>query len=109
MTTPLVICSPAAEPLLPLLLTNKPTSLVVDASAEVKVEEPHVDEPFAKRVCSSSSMHPISSMSQSISTTDRLSIIRDFEQRTGIDEQLAETEDEIDGYLRARLENPRRE
>lgn len=47
-------------------------------------------------------------MVQSISTTDHLSIIRDFVKRVGIDGQFADTEDEIRGYLKAKLENLRR-
>lgn len=58
---------------------------------------------------SSGTTYPIASMSQSIYITDRLSIIFDFVERVSIDLQLADTEDEIRGYLRAKLEIPRRE
>lgn len=48
-------------------------------------------------------------MSQPNITTDRLSIIRDLVGRVGIDVQFAETEDEIRGYLKAKLKDLRRE
>lgn len=102
---PSVICLAAAESSFPLLLTNKPTYFVVDTSSEVEIEESDVAEPSAKRVRLCSTTRPIVSMSRSISTTNRLSIILAFVERVGTVSQLAETEDEIRGNLRAKFEN----
>lgn len=48
-------------------------------------------------------------MSQSISTTDHLSIIRSFVDLVGTDVQFANTEDKIRGHMRANLKNARPE
>lgn len=107
--TPQVICLPAVESSFLLLFTDKPTSIVVDASPDVEVEGPDVGEPSPKRFRSCSTTHPIASMSQSISTMDRFSINLDFVERVGIDVQFVETEEEIRVYLQAKKENTRRE
>lgn len=54
VNAPLVTHLSAAESSFPLLWTDKPSSLLVDASLEVEIVEPDVGEPSAKRVCSSS-------------------------------------------------------
>lgn len=96
---PQVICLPAAKCSFLLLLTHNITSLVVDASLEMEVEDPDLDKASTKRVHSRSIKHDLSSLTQSISKTNLLSIICDFVERVGIDFQLAETEEKIWGYL----------
>lgn len=76
---------------------DEPTSLVVDAPLAVEGKEQDANEPFAMRVRSCSSKNPIASMSQSISTPDRLPIIRDFVKSTGVGVQFAVMEDELFG------------
>lgn len=63
VTAPTVICLSAAKSSFPFLLRDHRTSLVVDDSPEVEVEEPHENEASAKRLRSQSTTHPISSMS----------------------------------------------
>lgn len=92
---PSVICLPTAESSFSFLLTDKPTTIVVDPSPAVEVEEPDAEDPPTKRMFSCSFSYQIESMVLSTSTTDSLSIIRDFVQRTGIYVQFAVTEDEI--------------
>lgn len=90
-----MICLPATEFSLPLLLPCKPISIVADILPEVEVKEPEVEEPSATRAGSFGTTQPAASVSQSISKTDRLSILRDFVGHMGVEVQFAKTEDEI--------------
>lgn len=98
VVAPPVICLIAADSLLPLLLKDTPTALVVDASTALEVEEPNADQLSAKRIRLCGTTHPIASMSHSMLMTDHLSNSFDVVQRTGINVQFAETENEIHWY-----------
>lgn len=102
-----VFCLPAVEFSLPLLVFSRPVSLHESPVPEVEVEEPEVDELFVKRALSSGTACPVAFVSQSISNTDLLSIIREFVERLRVKIQCAEKEEGIRGYLRSNLENAR--
>lgn len=109
---PSIVRLTAAQFSLLLLLPWKLGSIVAHILPEAKVEEPEVEEPevqelAGKRTRSTSTSHPVASVSLSISITDWLSLIRDFVGRMGVKVEFAETEAEIRGYLQAKLENAR--
>lgn len=107
--TLLVTRLPAKKLSLPLSLQYRPIPLVVDALPEVEVEEPEVKEPSTNCARSTSITHLVASIFRSISITDRLSTIRDFVGRMGVDVQFTKIKDEICRYLQAKLENSCRE
>lgn len=86
---------PTIEFFLPLLLPSKAVSLVAGTFPEVEIEEPEVEEPFAKGARSSHTTHSIASITQSTSSADHLSIIRDIVGRVGVNFEFAETGDKI--------------
>lgn len=102
--TPRVVRLPATDFVFPLLSLCKPVFFVADTLFEEKMKEPEVDELSAKWARSSSTTHLIASVPQSISHKDSLSIISVFVRRMGIDVQFTKTEDEIQGYKRAKSE-----
>lgn len=105
---PCVTDFPTTEFSLPFLLPSKPVSIVAETFPEVGAAELEVEKPSVKRARSSGTTHSVASVLQSVSDTDCLSMIRDIVGRTGVDFDSAETEYEIRGFLRAKLENARR-
>lgn len=69
---------PAKEFSLPLLQPANPVSIVAGILTEVEVGNPEVVQHSVNRARSSSTVHTVSSFSQSILNIDHLSIIRDF-------------------------------
>lgn len=104
-----VVRLPTTELSLPHLLPSRTFSIVPDIRPEVKVEKSEVEETFATQARLSSTTHPDASASQSNANLDRLSIIRDYAKRVGLDVKSAETEEKLRGYLQANLENAHRE
>lgn len=68
---------------------------MTDTLPEAEVEKAEVEQPSTERA--------------HVSNTDRLSAIRNFMRPMDANVEVAETEKEIRGYLRAKLENARRE
>lgn len=106
---PQVICLPAAEFSLLFFLPYKTVSLVLVPMPKEEVEDLVVEESSMKRARSFTAMCLVASISQSISTTDRLLIILKLLRHVGTDLQFAQTEHEIRGYVQAKVENARRE
>lgn len=93
---------------LQLLLPSKFVSLVAGILPEVEVEEPKIEEPFAKRARSCSTAHPVALVSYSTLSTDRLLVISNYVGHMVVAIQLAGTEEKVRGYMYAKLKKIRR-
>lgn len=93
----------------PRLQTEMPPFLSNNACTVKKIEQAKLDELVGYLYIFCSTTFPVPSLSQSISTTESLSIARDFLGCVDIDDQFGDKEDNICGYLNAKLKDLHRE
>lgn len=92
MKAPRITRLPATDFSLPLLLPSKSVFFVTDTLSKVEVEKPEVEEPSAKQARSSGTTHPNATVTRSIFSPDRLSVLRNFVGHMGVDVEFLETE-----------------
>lgn len=105
---PHVICLPPTNIFLLLLLLSNSVFVAADILPKVAVENRKIEIPATKHARLSGTTFLLASDFQSIFSTDWLSIIRDFVWSKGTVAQFAESNKEIWGFLRSRLEIARR-